>query len=266
MHHCELQVQHHMHEVSLLQSTLPRRHHSLSVPDGCPHSPAIHKHPLEGKGHSNWHANCCSRVTSKPAGCPQALGAREVVERHSERVEQQAQVAQGQVAPLRRAVVPPHAAQHLCSTPPLMDTAARSPFPVQGAARAGSPGHIAGRLALFVRILAALLGLLQVKGYSSASVFRSQSHVRPHCAQVVACGDARPCGKISLSQHMAVRSLRGGARTMQMEPPTASPMPANFCADPASRCSATAIAAVNTGMVGCMHVATTTPDRSMPMM
>ncbi len=53
---------------------------------------------------------------------------------------------------------------------------------------------------------------------------------------------------------------------MQMEPPTARPMPASFCAEPASRCSATAIAAVNTGIVGCMHVATTTPDKSMPMM
>ena len=74
--------------------------------------------------------------------------------------------------------------------------------------------------------------------------------------------------------HACVRGLgakaatqpRSCARTMHMEPPTASPMPANFCAEPASRCSSTAIMAVNTGMVGCMQVATTTPDRSMPMM
>ncbi len=67
----------------------------------------------------------------------------------------------------------------------------------------------------------------------------------------------------------ALRPDAGGAaggRAMQMEPPTARPMPASFCAEPASRCSATAIAAVNTGIVGCMHVATTTPDKSMPMM
>ena len=53
---------------------------------------------------------------------------------------------------------------------------------------------------------------------------------------------------------------------MQMEPPTASTMPPAFCQEPASRPSMTAIMAVKTGMVGCMQVATTTPDISMPMM
>lgn len=54
--------------------------------------------------------------------------------------------------------------------------------------------------------------------------------------------------------------------TMQMEPPTASAMPMNFWREPASRLSSTAIMAVKTGMVGCMQVATTTPDMSMPTM
>jgi len=54
--------------------------------------------------------------------------------------------------------------------------------------------------------------------------------------------------------------------TIQSEPPTAMPMPANFCRDPASSPRATAIMAVNTGMMGCMQVATTTPDMSIPRM
>ena len=41
---------------------------------------------------------------------------------------------------------------------------------------------------------------------------------------------------------------------MQMEPPTASPMPMNFCSDPASRLSMTAIIAVNTGI--CIPIST----------
>ena len=51
-------------------------------------------------------------------------------------------------------------------------------------------------------------------------------------------------------------------RTMHMEPPTAKPMPPNFFQEPVSCCSMTASMAVKTGMVGCMQVATTTPDRS----
>lgn len=54
--------------------------------------------------------------------------------------------------------------------------------------------------------------------------------------------------------------------TMLTEPATASPMPKNFCKEPASSPRHTAIIAVKTGMVGCMHVATSTPDSEMPMM
>lgn len=54
--------------------------------------------------------------------------------------------------------------------------------------------------------------------------------------------------------------------TKLMEPHTAIAMPPNFCREPASYWSMTASIAVKTGMVGCMQVATTTPDRSMPTM
>ena len=53
---------------------------------------------------------------------------------------------------------------------------------------------------------------------------------------------------------------------MLMDPSTAMPMPKDFCKDPDSSFSRTASMAVKTGMVGCMHVATKTPDREMPMM
>lgn len=42
---------------------------------------------------------------------------------------------------------------------------------------------------------------------------------------------------------------------MHMDPPTASPMPMNFCSDPASRLSITAIIAVNTGICAHQHTA-----------
>ena len=54
--------------------------------------------------------------------------------------------------------------------------------------------------------------------------------------------------------------------TMLTEPATARPMPRNFCRDPASSLRHTAIIAVKTGMVGCMQVATSTPDKEMPIM
>ena len=53
---------------------------------------------------------------------------------------------------------------------------------------------------------------------------------------------------------------------MQTEPVTAAAMPAAFCQLPTSMCSSTASMAVNTGMAGCIQVATSTPLRSMPMM
>lgn len=53
---------------------------------------------------------------------------------------------------------------------------------------------------------------------------------------------------------------------MLTEPATARPMPRNFCTEPASSLRHTAIIAVKTGMVGCMQVATSTPDNEMPMM
>lgn len=52
--------------------------------------------------------------------------------------------------------------------------------------------------------------------------------------------------------------------TMLMDPSTARPMPRNFCTDPDSSWRQTANIAVNTGMVGCMQVATRTPDNEMP--
>lgn len=52
--------------------------------------------------------------------------------------------------------------------------------------------------------------------------------------------------------------------TMQMLPPTARPMPKNFWSDPVSIPNITANNAVKTGIVGCMQVATTTPERSIP--
>ena len=54
--------------------------------------------------------------------------------------------------------------------------------------------------------------------------------------------------------------------TMLMEPSTARPMPKNFCTDPDSSWRQTANIAVKTGMVGCMQVATKTPDNEMPKM
>ena len=53
---------------------------------------------------------------------------------------------------------------------------------------------------------------------------------------------------------------------MLIEPNTAIAMPANFCMEPDSSFSMTASMAVKTGMVGCMHVATSTPDKDMPRM
>ena len=56
------------------------------------------------------------------------------------------------------------------------------------------------------------------------------------------------------------------ALTMQTEPMTAKPMPTNFCREPDSSLRQTANIAVKTGIVGCMHVATSTPDSEMPRM
>ena len=53
---------------------------------------------------------------------------------------------------------------------------------------------------------------------------------------------------------------------MQTEPMTAKPMPTNFCREPDSSLRQTANIAVKTGIVGCMHVATSTPDSEMPRM
>jgi hypothetical protein len=57
-----------------------------------------------------------------------------------------------------------------------------------------------------------------------------------------------------------------GERTMAMLPATARAMPTTFCREPCSMPSSTASSTVNTGMAGCMHVATTTPDRLIPRM
>lgn len=54
--------------------------------------------------------------------------------------------------------------------------------------------------------------------------------------------------------------------TMLIDPTTAKPMPKNFWTDPDSNWRQTANIAVKTGMVGCMQVATKTPDREMPKM
>ncbi len=59
-------------------------------------------------------------------------------------------------------------------------------------------------------------------------------------------------------------SISSRCLTMQMEPATASRMPANFCSEPASRPSMTPSIAVITGMDGCMHVAIMTPLMSIP--
>ena len=68
------------------------------------------------------------------------------------------------------------------------------------------------------------------------------------------------------AQHNSVSQRQVCMLTMLMDPSTARPMPKNFCTDPDSSWRQTANIAVNTGMVGCMQVATKTPDNEMPKM